>query len=66
MCLIKNCPSYRDYDVFGLPNKGCCYNYIDYCKNHPECRLKEIVKLCKEEKSNLSKEILSKLDIEEL
>ena len=45
--IITNCPSCRDFDVFGLPNKGCCYNFNDYCKSHNECVLKQIVELCK-------------------
>lgn len=47
MGLVKNCPCYRDYDVFGLPNEGCCYNYMDYCKNHDNCIMKEIMRKCK-------------------
>lgn len=46
--IITNCPSCRDFDVFGLPNKGCCYNFNDYCSRHNECVLKQIVELCKE------------------
>ena len=45
--IIKNCPSYRDFDVFGLPNKGCCYNFNDYCSKHNECVLRQIVEKCK-------------------
>lgn len=65
MSLIKSCPAYRDYDVFGLPNKGCCYYYMDYCENHPKCILKEIVKLCKEQNNEISKIIINKLKVEE-
>ena len=46
--IIKNCPSCRDFDVFGLPNEGCCYNFNDYCSRHNECVLKQIVELCKD------------------
>lgn len=40
----NGCPAYRDYDVFGLPNKGCCYCYMTYCKDVNQCTIKEIVK----------------------
>jgi hypothetical protein len=51
--IITNCPSCRDFDVFGLPNKGCCYNFNDYCSRHNECVLKQIVELCKGELNSL-------------
>lgn len=44
--IIKNCPSCKDFDVFGMPNSGCCYYYNDYCKNHDNCILKQIVRMC--------------------
>lgn len=65
MCIIKRCPAYRDYDVFGLPNKGCCYNYMMYCKDCNKCILKEIVELCKEQNNEICKTIINKLDVEE-
>lgn len=45
--IIKNCPSCRDFDVFGNDNQGCCYHYNDYCNNHNDCVIKQIVKECK-------------------
>ena len=44
---IKGCPAYRDYDVFGLPNEGCCYCYMTYCKDVENCSIKEVIKKCK-------------------
>ena len=44
---IKGCPAWRDYDVFGLPNEGCCYCFMTYCKNVATCPIKEVIKKCK-------------------
>lgn len=44
---IKGCPAWRDYDVFGLPNEGCCYCFMTYCKDVENCPIKEVVKKCK-------------------
>ena len=45
--IIKGCPAYRDYDVFGLPNKGCCFCYMKYCKDVDSCNIKEVIRKCK-------------------
>ena len=43
-CLrVTKCPSYKDYNVFGVDNKGCCYSYHDYCKNIEFCPIKEML-----------------------
>lgn len=54
----KGCPAYRDYDVFGLPNKGCCFCYMTYCKDVKECLIKEIIRKCESNNWIKSKEIL--------
>ena len=56
--IIKGCPAYRDYDVFGLPNKGCCFCYMKYCKDVDSCPIKEIIKKCEDNDWIKSKEIL--------
>lgn len=69
--IIKNCPSCQDYDVFGLPNEGCCYHYNDYCKYHDDCIIKQIVNECNWEiqaepdynnRGDLAERILSMLE----
>lgn len=80
--IIKNCPSCRNYNVFGLPKEDCYYNYMDYCKNHSDCLLKQIVEKCKDaqktqwvknkkkpyspSKAAFAREILKLLEIEEV
>ena len=56
--MIKGCPAYRDYDVFGLPNEGCCFCYMTYCKDVEKCPIKEIVRKCEDNNWIKSKEIL--------
>ena len=40
---VTKCPAYEDYDVFGVPNKGCCYKYHDFCKNIEYCSIKNML-----------------------
>ena len=40
---VTKCPAYEDYDVFGVPNKGCCFKYHDYCKNIEHCSIKDML-----------------------
>ena len=54
----ERCPAYRDYDVFGLPDEGCCFCYMTYCKDVKECLIKEIVRKCEDNNWIKSKEIL--------
>lgn len=55
--IIKNCPSCRNYNVFGLPKEGCCYHYMDYCKNYSNCLLKQIVEKCKHMQAEFDAEV---------
>lgn len=48
MTIINNCPACRDYDVFGIDKKGCCYLYNDFCYNIEDCIIKQIVSKCNE------------------
>ena len=58
--VVYGCPACRDFNVFGIDDKGCCYLYMDYCKNHPECKMKEFINSCY--KKDVSKEyILNKI-----
>lgn len=41
--IVNKCPSLRNYDVFGNPNKGCCYNYMCYCKDVVDCNMKQLL-----------------------
>ena len=57
---IKGCPAWRDYDVFGLPNEGCCYCYMTYCRDVKICPIKEIIEKCKSaEEYSLAEDILN-------
>lgn len=56
---IKGCPSYRDYNVFGLQDSGCCYRHMTYCKDVKSCPIKEVIKKCKDNGLVESKDILS-------
>ena len=47
--IVNKCPSLRDYDVFGLPNKGCCYNYMCYCKDVVNCSMKQLLQQYKDD-----------------
>ena len=72
--IVKICPSCKNYNVFGLPKEGCCYHYMDYCKNYSNCLLKQIAGECKEEieilpeiqRGDLAERIFSLLEIEEI
>lgn len=55
---IKGCPAWRDYDVFGIPNEGCCFCYMTYCKDVKKCLVKEIIRKCEDNDCIKSKEIL--------
>lgn len=44
--IVYGCPACRDFNVFGIDDKGCCYLYMDYCKSHPECKFKEFISFC--------------------
>ena len=58
--VVLGCPACRDFNIFGIDDEGCCYLYMDYCKNHHECKFKEFIKYCY--KDNVSKEdILNKM-----
>lgn len=73
--IIKNCPCYIDMPLH-RHDKVCRLGDIVkpnhkelyvYCKDCTDCVLKQIVELCKEENyAWLAKEILSKLDIQEV
>ena len=54
----KGCPAYRDYDVFGLSNEGCCFCYMTYCTDIKKCPIKEIIRKCEDNNWIKSKEIL--------
>ena len=56
---IKGCPAYRDYNVFGLLDKGCCYHFMTYCEDIKSCPIKEIIKKCENNGQVESKDILS-------
>lgn len=45
--VIKNCPACRQYNVFGVDDKPCCYSYMKYCQDCTDCKLKQIVDKCK-------------------
>lgn len=51
--IIKNCPSLRMYNVFGVDDRPCCYNKMKYCEECPDCVMKDIVELCKENLNSL-------------
>lgn len=40
---IKMCPAYKEFNVFGLPDKGCCYNQMKYCSDVPTCVFKTLI-----------------------
>ena len=39
--LYKNCPCRYQYNVFGVPDKYCCYKYHKYCDDVKDCKIKE-------------------------
>ena len=39
--LYKNCSYRKNFNIFGLPDKDCCYKYGKYCKDVAECEMKE-------------------------
>lgn len=40
---LKFCPAYKDFNVFGVPDKGCCYSFMKYCDDVPTSVFKTIV-----------------------
>ena len=69
--MIKGCPAYRDYNVFGLQDSGCCFCYMTYCKYVEKCPIKEIIKLAHEVRAVVSVDAAQavphmKVDVKEL
>lgn len=43
---VFNCPAGRQYNVFGFDTDHvCCYRFMDYCYNCPDCSLKSFLRL---------------------
>lgn len=49
--IVKNCPLYEQYDCFNIgrcKNSNSCNGiHAGFCKDIPNCLLKQIVELCK-------------------
>ena len=43
--IVRKCTSFRDFNVFGVDDIGCCYCHMKYCKDVPptECIIKQLV-----------------------
>lgn len=68
--VIKNCPACRQYNVFGVDDKPCCYSYMKYCQDCTDCVMKQIVDYCLDNEEYgdeyYTRPILEKLDIQEV
>lgn len=69
--IIENCPSYRNYNVFGAIDKPCCYNYFDYCENIEDCPIKQVVQKCLQptfipEVDDFKEDILNTLNVKSI
>ena len=40
--ICKNCPACNEYNVFGVPDRCCCYKYHKYCEDVTECAIKQL------------------------
>lgn len=54
--VIKNCPACRQYNVFGVDDKPCCYSDMKYCQDCTDCVMKKIVEKCREAQEIMDKE----------
>ena len=75
--VVRNCPACMEVIETDCTHTYCCTdNRNAYCKNVPDCLLKRIVSLCKENQffsygaimfeNGLSADILNLLEIEEV
>lgn len=75
--IVKNCPSCKEYNVFGVDTDWCCYDKHDYCKNITDCVIKQVIEKCKKHADesiycghcsieNLGYSLLNMFDIEEI
>lgn len=72
--IIKNCPACRQYNVFGVDDKPCCYSEMEYCQDCSDCVMKQIVELLKSPNNCrysgkplvFTDNVLALLDIEEV